>query len=325
MATKATTCRPRASTRSMSLGGPGNPLPNLQPPDPEGASPCQSSSIDRDPVLPCDGFPARGTGHLSATAWRRRDRDWRGDPLAIEARYEAELAAEKPRRRSAKWLRRDNLSTRLAGDAASPANHPGGLRPVQRLSKGDAGGLSAGDARCGLLGAILRLPGLAQALSIAARRSCSSPTGHSPVSVHGYEREVGLWLQPRARPQAVVGLAHWRGAIAAAGTAPAHFSLVDAMASHRGGGPTPPGRRRLRTNRVEAETHATLSAASDTDLIDDTLYQASHLDACRPRQPTPAPAPVRSTASGGPHGLKNTLDRLRAACWRTWPAARARR
>ncbi len=150
-----------------------------------------------------------------------------GDPLAIEERYKTLLADKNPSALG-QWLSRDNVSVRLLGYRR--------FLPVVRsafglplFSEANPGGLTGGDA----LALLDRFFAFLDRLEAKYRREAELLVTYGPLPgrIHSYEREVGLWVN-RGRAQGFAGLAHWRGAIAAAGASKAHFDLVNAMAAN---------------------------------------------------------------------------------------------
>ena len=154
--------------------------------------------------------------------------DYRGDPQAIETRFESRLASQNPEM-IGKWLGASNriLSTRLLGfrRITQVIHHAFDL---PEFSEACPSGLTVGDG----MKLLDRFFAFLDRLRLKYRREAElvATYGSLPGRVHTYEREMGLWLN-RERAQSFAGVAHWRGAIAASGVAQAHFALVDAMAS----------------------------------------------------------------------------------------------
>lgn len=179
--------------------------------------------VDLDDAAP-GGFAARDRA-IFAYGLAAGDDDWRGDPLAIEARYEAAVAA-LDLDALAKYLERRHPTLRLiAQRRLAPAIR--GAFGLPAFAESRPGGLTVVDAFA-LLGRFFAFQDLVRA---RYRREAEllATYGPLPGRAHGYEREAGLWWN-RERSRAHAAVAHWHGALAAGTFCELPFSLADAQA-----------------------------------------------------------------------------------------------
>lgn len=152
------------------------------------------------------------------------DDDWRGDPLAIDRRYDEALSLYDGEN-AAKWMRDDRTSLQfMALEKLWPALVAAlGLPELdERTGEG-----YTGEELLGVLRRFRRWKrDQAERWRLDAEMIHTYPALGSRLTYEGY---VGLAYN-RERVQCIAGVAAWRAAVAASGRSTAYFGLVDAMA-----------------------------------------------------------------------------------------------